>query len=199
MTRTFAALGASVFLLVGCGQSVSDPAAVPAASATGQQREQPSGRPQSECDKKKCPNAGAAKGEGPFKRSSNDDALVTNPGGAPPPMTLVVDGERVKDQVGTYCSSGNGQGICVDGVGASGPTVLLAAGPQEFSFDWRWRVKVLHATLCLERSFDDCARSKKLHLRERWMTRFRPGTYMVSAFARWDGGDASYEWFLEVD
>lgn len=201
MTRaSFAAVIASLFVLAGCASSVTEPAAAPAASPRDPQREQLSADPQPECENDTCPRGrSTAKGAGPFKQRSKDDALVANPGGVPPPMTLSVGGQVVKDKVGTYCSSGNRQGVCADAAGPSGPTVRLPQGKHDLSFQWRWRVEALQTTICLDRSFHECPRSKTLDLGERSTTSLDPGSYMVAVFARWEGGDASYEWFLQVD
>lgn len=196
---SLAAVSASLFLIASCASSATQPAATPAAFPSDQQPEQPSADAQPECYEEDCPAASPGKGSGPFDTRSDDRTRAGNPGGAPPPMTLLVDDQVVKDKVGTYCSSGSRQSVCADAAGPSGPTVRLSQGMHDLRFQWRWRLEALETTICLDRSFHDCPRSKRLDLGERWTTSFDPGSYMLAVFARWDGGDASYEWFLEVD
>ena len=113
-------------------------------------------------------------------------------------MELHAQGRSVPDEVGTYCSLGLGGGRCVDTAGPAGPTLRLAPGLTKLSFEWDWHADALEVGLCRGRLFRRCPHSSELDLGVSWTVELRPGEWMLAVFAKWEGGDASYQWFLDV-
>ena len=126
-------------------------------------------------------------------------ALLLMPGcnsgrDTPPPMALHAQGKSVRDKVGSFCAGNS----CGDAAGSAGPTVHLRPGPSKVSFDWAWDADNYEVALCRGSAFRRCISTVTIVPDKTGTIDLRPGKSMISVFATWRGGDASYEWFVDV-
>ena len=87
---------------------------------------------------------------------------------------------------------------CADAAGSAGPTVHLHPGPSKVSFDWAWDADNYEVALCRGSAFRRCISTVTIVPDKTWTIDLRPGKSTISVFATWRGGDASYEWFVDV-